>query len=342
MSAADHFFFGGFRIDDVIGHRGSLEVTPCDVAIVVVGWESRSSQLLDCGLISGKVCVLVSFDGDGIDDASRRAFTELAHQSFSSVETFQFSSPLIPEQVMSDTERLAEVIRRLQPSVCSVDYSSMPRVVTQTLFRQFMIEGVCPRVHWFYSSGLYDETAIVTDEFNQGASSFFSIRGAEGNGGISSQRVAVLALGADRTLISSFMRQGSYDLMNFLDAASSHSPKLADRIKEQRLWLQSEYGVGGSDFRECDAKSIVGTLRVLDEILQSFPSDEGIAVDVFCSGPKSQAIAASALVSVYGNIRLVGRVPVQYLKVDVRPTEEISITTVTDFTNPLLVRALVP
>lgn len=342
MNTPDSFFFGGFRIEDLIEHRDRLRVTTCDVAIIVVGWESRSSQLLEHDLISGKTCILVSFNDDGIDEATRDTFMKSACKSFEVVEPFSLSSPLNAEQVMTDTESLAEKVRKLQPSVCAVDYSSMPRVVTQTLFRQFMIEGICPRVHWFYSSGLYDKTAIVTDDFNQGARDFFSIRGAEGSGGISSQRVAVLALGADRTLISSFMRQGSYDLWNFLDAASSHSPKLAERIKGQRIWLQSEHGIGISDFRECDAKSVVGTLRLMDQILQDFPPDEGIAVDVFCSGPKSQAIAASALVSVYGNVRLVGRIPVQYLKVDIRPTKEISITTVTDFTNPLLVRALIP
>lgn len=340
MIAESSIYFGGFQFVDQV--RQVLDFSPlvCDLAIIVVGWESRSYQLLEHGLVKGRACILVSFDGDGIEESERERFSAQASLHFEGVLKFQCSSPLDAQMVMSDTERLAGFVSGLHPSVCAVDYSSMPKVVTQTLFRQFMIEGVCPRVHWIYSSGLYDDTPVVSDEFNQGAADFFSIRGAEGNGGISSQKVAVLALGADRTLISSFLRSSSYDITHFLDAASTHSPKLAQRIKEQRLWLQAECGIGYQDFLECDAKSVVGTLKILLDLIKRFPEEDGAAVDLFCSGPKSQAIAASALVSSFRNVRLVGRVPHRYLKIDVRPTQEISVTSVTDYTNPLIVHAL--
>jgi len=203
-----------------------------------------------------------------------------------------------------------------------------------------MVEGVCPKVNWCYSSGLYDPTPAVDGSFNQGAKEFFSIRGAEGGGGMSNQKIAVLALGADRTLISSFLRNSNYDMMHFLDASSEHSPMLERRIKEQRKWLQVEYGVQESSFTECSASSIVGTLSKLLDIMSNYPTDGGSSIDLFCSGPKSHAISASALVSSSSNVRLMGRIPNEYLRIDVKPTKEVSITTVSDYTNPRIVAAL--
>lgn len=340
MSVSNSIFLGGFKIVDQISPTKDLESLVADVSIVVIGWESRSSQLLEAGFLSGDVCLLLSFKGDAISEAEKIRFHQLASLKFSSVEKVELCCPLEAEAVMSETEELVRKIYHRGPSTCAVDYSSMPRVVTQTFFRQFMVEGVCPKVSWCYSSGLYDSTPAASSNFVQGAKEFFSIRGAEGGGGMSNQKIAVLALGADRSLISSFLRDSNYDMIHFLDAQSEHSPKLEERIKEQRKWLQVEYGVQENSFTECSASSVVGTLSKLLEIMSDYPVDGGSSVDLFCSGPKSHAISASALVNSFSNVRLVGRVPKEYLRIDVKPTKEVSITTVADYTNPIIVGAL--
>lgn len=342
MNVSPSIFLGGFKIIDRISSIEDIESLTTDLAIIVIGWESRSSQLLEAGALSGDVCLLLNFKDDNISEAEKARFHLLASRNFSTVENVELCSPLEAETVMSETEDLVRRIYLRGPTTCSVDYSSMPRVVTQTLFRQFMVEGVCPKVNWCYSSGLYDTTPAASSTFVQGAKEFFSIRGAEGGGGMSNQKIAVLALGADRSLISSFLRDSNYDMTHFLDAESEHSPKLEERIKEQRKWLQIEYGVQENNFTECSASSVVGTLSKLLEIMSDYPTDGGSSVDLFCSGPKSHAISASALVNSFSNVRLVGRVPKEYLRIDVKPTKEVSITTVSDYTNPSIIRALLP
>lgn len=333
-------YFGGFRIDETIGNIEEIQPSIADVAIFVIGWETRSYEALDKKLVSGERCILLSFEGDDIDQSVIDEFEYSAKKLFNTVILKRLCSTTDTEKLMTATEDFASEVSKIEPLVCVVDYSSMPKLVTQTLFRRFMIDGCCPRVMWLYLTGLYDQTPASKADFHQGARKFFTIRGADGAGGISTEKIGVLALGSDRALIHSFLLENSYDYTFFLSASTDYSPQLMQRINEQKIWLQSEHGVSPDEFVECEASTVIGTLKVLDGILSDYDVESGAAIDIFCSGPKSHAIAASALVSSRRNIRLVGRVPENYLRFDVPPSGQISITTVSDFTNPLIAKVL--
>jgi hypothetical protein len=340
MTNGNLIHFGGYSISDSICNYKTLAPLEVDFAIIVIGWESRALLALKHKLLRGNSCFLVRFEGDGISDLNVSKYRHLAAACFRTVEVVQMCSPMKADEIMTAAERLVTRVQDLKAAIGAVDYSSMPRVVTQTLFRQFMVVGVCPKVHWLYWSGQYDGTALVKGECEQDAQSFFTLRGAAGNGGMSFQRVAILALGADRSLIRSFLRQGAYDVYHFLDATSPHSPILSSRIGDQRNWLVSEYNISRGAFVDCDARSIVGTIRSLISIVGDYTEGPGTAIDIFCSGPKSHAVAASALVSSFRNIRLVARTPKRYIRLDVKGSSEVTVTSVTDFTNPRVVSAL--
>ena len=333
--------FGGFRLAENCANLRELVPIRSDTAIVVANWESRSRDLIEAYKIEGQRCIILNFEDSEVEQDDIDQLKADAEKGFETVEVETLCSPLDAEKVMSQSEQLAQKVAEAQPLRCSVDYSSLPKVVTQTLFRHFMLEGLCPIVNWIYLSGQYDGTPAETETYHQGAREFFSIRGAEGKGGISTKRIGVLALGADRPLIDAFLRKHNYDELHFVHAFSEHSPGLMDKIEEQMKWLMVEHGVASTDFAKCEALTVLDAFRAFAEIVEQYPDEGGSTIDLFCSGPKSHAIAASALVTSSSHVRLVGRVPDHYAKFNVVSTGEVSVTTVSDYTNPLIAKALV-
>lgn len=338
---SDERYFGGFRLREMTGGLSELPSLHADVSIFVVNWESRSKDLLAGGRLSGEICILVQFEDWPGGENYVAELQKLAGQRFANVEVERLASPLNFEQVMSDAEGLARKISKLNPLSCAVDYTSMPKSVVQTLFRQFMVEGLCPIMTWLYLPGRYDDTPVGQDEFHQGATRFFGIRGAEGSGGMSTQRVGIIALGADRPLTDAYLRQASYDEVYFLCATSDKSPEMTRKMQAHKLWLMAEHGAAEESFISCNNLTVIEALKAFDNLLKEAPADMGYSVDLFCSGPKSHGLAASALVTNNEHVRLVARQPSGYARFDVISNGEISVTTVSDFTNPAMARALV-
>lgn len=333
-------YFGGFRLRETSGSLAELPKSRADVSIFVVNWETRSKDLLACGQLTGENCILVRFSDWPGDDAYLAHLADLAKARFEHVEFASLTSPLNFDALMSDSEDLARKICKRGPLSCAVDYTSMPKAMVQTLFRQFMIEGLCPIVTWFYLPGLYDETPVRLEESHQGASQFFAIRGAEGSGGMSTRRVGIVALGADKPLTDAFLRAHNYDETYFVCATSDKSPELSKKMDAHKKWLMIEHGAADSDFINCGALTVIEALNAFDKIVSSAPADQGCSVDLFCSGPKSHGIAASALITNHEHVRLVARQPTSYARFDVKSLGDVSVTTISDFTNPSMGRAL--
>ncbi|PSK86183.1 hypothetical protein CLV79_106192 [Limimaricola soesokkakensis] len=336
----NEIYLGGHKISDCKLRPPYEQFMQVDAFIAIIGWETRSLNVVSSGSFYGERCYLIRFDGDDLEPhIVEQAHTE-AKKHFKRVEILDFPNALDYEEVMTRTEEFTSQIADHGLGTCVVDYTSMPRSITQMIFRKFMVDGFCPYTLWAYSPGLYDQTELVASGLSQGASKFFSIRGALGNGGMASERVAVLALGADRSLVRSFIREHSFDRFHFLDARSSHSPALGGRIDEQRLWLQSDLGILPESFISCDAESVVQTIKVFLEIANGYPAESGVSIELFSSGPKTHSVAAATLLTSFKNIRLVGRRPDRYIRMDVKSAEEIALTTVIDYTNPRVFKEL--
>jgi len=335
-------YVNGFRIEDKIQLLSDFSKSTFGSMIFVMGWEERAIHLLRSGKVGGEVCYLTEFEESSVSDSTRGEFLKLAGELFSETKLIELGSLKCADAVMTATEQLVSDIKSKDGVDCAVDYSSMPRVVSQTLFRRFMIEGARAKVVWFYVSGAYDQTGLPEHgSMDSGAKEFFTIRGADGLGGMSSKKIALLGLGADRALAAAFLRADNYDTTHLLYASSRHSPKLMAKVLEQKYWLQAEYGMTEDDFEGCDSASVADALRGFRKILSDYPEDSGVAVDLFCCGPKTQTIAAAIVADAHKNVRLVGRVTGEYKKLDVPPTNELSTTVVLDFTNPRIVDSLI-
>jgi hypothetical protein len=324
----------GFKITDKTSNVKNIDVGFLDVLFVVIGWEERSFHALEAANLRGDTIVLVSFEGDGISSIQKQKFIDLAKIGFAKVEHKSFCNAKNIDQLRGQLEAMVDSISTSNFLQIAIDYSSMPRVMVQTLFRLLISDGICPRIHWIYSSGKYDTTQVVENSFHQGVvGDLFSVHGANGSGAVSEKRIGVAALGGDQELVAMFLRHENYDDVYFLDAPSISSPKLEAKIRQQRGWLQSEHGIDGSQFYSCNEHNVVEAVGILSEIMNKYSRYPNASFDVFCAGPKTHSIAASAVISRFENVRLLGRVPSAYARLNVLPTGSCTVTCVSDYTN---------
>jgi hypothetical protein len=330
-------FHSGFRFDECeFSSEQSIDVE-VNTAIFVVGWEDRSITLLKSGVVRGKKCILLRFEDDEIEEQTQSEFERLANKSFESVETVELRSVYKVQELMSDAEKLVSDSFKSN-GLCAVDYSSMPGILTQTLFRRFMINGNCPRVNWLYSIAVYDETPCIEADYHQGLDDFYSVRGAEGVG-LNARKIAILSLGADLALSRRFLARDSYDLVYYVYSDYPGSPALTEKLQTQIDLMMKDPAIENRMIVKSSPNLIIPALSELNDIMSHHP-DENSSVEIFCNGPKSHALAAATLVSQFNHVRLVGRVPESYKRYNVPASGKFTSTTITDFTNPAIIEIL--
>lgn len=330
----------GISVVDSVVDAKELCIVEQSVSIFLVGWEARSFQVLKESSVAGRLAVLIRFEDDKIEDDVQFEFEKFAREKFGNVQVKVFCSARRVAELKGQLEDFVRELRLAELEQITVDYSSMPRMILQTLFRLFVTEGVSPRVNWVYSAGLYDGTEVVSKDFHQGIEGpLFSVHGGYGKA-MSEHRVGIVALGADRELVSTFLRHENYEDVHYLYSPSESSLELRDKIALQRSWLYTEHGVSDSEMYQCGEHDVVTSLQVFSEIISGYADYPNASFDLFCAGPKTHSIAASALLSRYKNIRLLGRVPQRYSRMNIKPTGKCTITVVTDYTNVLAGRML--
>lgn len=340
MALSDRRVIDGISIRDTIFENNAVCLDAQSLGVFVVGWESRSLNILKNAQVRGKNAVLIRFDGDGIEEDVQKEFESAAHQKFDNVQVRILCNAKETAKLKGQLESLVSELKLADLSQVAIDYSSMPRVVLQTLFRLFVTEGVSPRVNWIYSSGAYDDTSVVGDGFQQGVEGgLFSVHGGYGKP-TSEQRIGIVSLGADQDLVSTFLRHENYEDKFFIYSPSRTSKQLEEKIKYQIFWLQSQHGISKDQMFHCDEHDVVSSLGVLSEILLRYSDYPNASFDIFCAGPKTHSIAASTLLTKFKNVRLLGRVPKAYSRMDIKPTGMCTVTEVTDYTNVLVGRML--
>lgn len=328
--------FSGYEFTESKQSIESIEGIVAHVAIFLIGWEERSFSLLKASAVSGKKAIIVRFLDDGLSESDVYMAIKLAREKFSEVELYNIHSSLDKGEWES---RLSSLIVGLSAEdeflTCFIDYTSIPKAVTQTMYRMLLQQNTFPRTVWGYCEGLYSNVEGNT-RIDQGVSGgFFPIRFTPGKGGTSGERTVILALGADEKLIEELLENSVYDQIHVLTPKSKGSADLEKTTELQIKRLRREFHISTENFHEVDASSVSDCVVVFNDIIRNI-SAEG-AIDIFCSGPKTHAVAACVIAEKYNrNVSLLGRIPSKYGKFEVKPSGNVSISCVTNFCDPLV------
>lgn len=325
-------FNGAKFVEQLIPQAEKVKVS-ADVALFVASWETRAVNTVNRVEFECPKAILISFEDDGLDDDEIKFSLSLLSKKFATVIHRRIPASTSRKAWSGQLENLImELPEGGEATTIAVDYTCLPKAISQTLFRAFIRKGSFAKSIWMYSLGKYDE-GIGNLFASQGVREFFPIRHTPGDGGLSPNRVAVVGLGNDESLVIEFLERFNFDRVVVLSANSENSPGLrtgADRLKDR---LIKEGRVHEEDFFECDASSVISAINTLYKIVAS--QEPKMSVDIFLSGPKSHAIAACVVVEKFSEtVRLMGREAEQYQRNEVPAEGTISIVEVIDYTNP--------
>ena len=332
--------FNGYRFEEAIYDISSDVSISVDIGIFVAGWEERSLNFIDRKAVSGREAILIDFKDDGIDGRRKRMAFDKLSAEFGHVRKVTIQTSLQREVWQNAIDALAaEVASRPEIITGFVDYTCMPKAITQTLYRSLLSKDALPVIHWGYSEGRYtkDDNNLSFDQGIRGT--FFQIRHTPGSGGMASERAAILALGADEKLLIELLEGPNYDSVYVLSPRSSKFDSLNEKAQAQRSRLVREFHVPEGNFFACDALSVNSSLSLYLEIISSLGRD--VAIEIFCSGPKTHAVAACAVAERFPrSVSILGRLPQKYQRHEVKATGSLSVSKVSNFKNPRIRFAL--
>ncbi|MEI4234795.1 hypothetical protein [Roseovarius sp. D22-M7] len=326
--------FNGYSFEERHFNVGDIEELEVDDAIFVLGWESRCMEFARSGAIKGKRAYGIRFLDDGMGERQEHELEALLSESFDDFELRRFTSAQDRTSWEGELDGfIAELAKRADSLTCFVDYTIMPKAMTQTLYRMLLSRDSYPKIHWGYCEGIYS-SAAGNLTFDQGvADQFFPIRFAQGKGGTSVERAVIAGIGGDVKLISDLLDGPDYDHVFVISAKSGGSPELFKTAHEQKARIMREHHVPETNFRETSAHSVNDCILEYLSIVRALPRE--CAIEILATGPKPQAVAACAIAEKFeGSVSLLGRVPKKYSRHDVRASGNVSISTVSNFCNP--------
>ncbi|WP_298912175.1 hypothetical protein [uncultured Roseobacter sp.] len=326
--------FDGYSFEETSCDLTSIPRAAVDQAIFTIGWEDRAEALLKSGAITGEHAYCVRFDGDGVENSKVSSFIAEAKKNFQKVDLITLGSALDKLSWEGSLEKFVTGTMAEAPGYSVfIDYTCMPKAITQTLYRMLLKRTNYPKTFWGYCEGKY-EASIGNVQFDQGLSGkFFPIRFTPGKGGTSNERALILALGGDPKLIFTLLEQADRDHIYVLTASAPSSAELFHTAHDQKSRLMREFHVPQGNFVEANAASVNNCLGKYLSIVRALP--KACAIEIFCSGPKSHAVAACAIAEKFSDtVSLLGRTPLEYSRHNVPASGPVSISTVTNFCNP--------
>ncbi len=331
--------FHGQEFEEVLFATDSMPKVDVDLAVFVIGWESRSRTFIEAGRITGRKCLVFSFRDDGISEESRSAFYDKARYCFDDVVPIELPKASNRIGWQSEIEKLFKSPDNTHGDSCFVDYTSLPKAIAQTLYRFLLVDQSFCRSHWGYLEGIYPKE-ILGHKYSQGlAEPFFPIRHTPGTGGISEKQALIVSIGADEQIIFDLLEIRSYDAVAVMYSDSNLSPALEDVRKATVARLCREYSVANDLILQSSASSVNDAIDNYIKLIKKIPRE--YSVDIFCCGTKSHALAACAVAERFKKtVSLIGRIPKKYSRSDVLPSGQGSISSMTDFTNPSVSRVL--
>ena len=332
--------FHGQKFEEVLFDTSNTPKIDVDLAVFVVGWESRSRTFVEMGGISGKKCLVFSFRDDGIPEESRLEFYNRAEKCFDCVVPVELPEASSRIGWQSEIEKLFKTPENTAGNTCFIDYTSLPKAVAQTLYRFLLVDQSFCQSHWGYLEGVYP-SEFLGQRFSQGLGEpFFPIRHTPGTGGLSEKQALIASIGADEQIIFDLLETRSYDAVAIMFADSNSSPALEDSRKSTIARLCREFGVADELVLQSSASSVNDAINNYIKLIKQIPRE--YSVDIFCCGTKSHAVAACAVAQRFKEtVSLLGRIPKTYRRNDVKPSGRGSISTMTDYTNPMIAGLLV-
>lgn len=324
--------FNGSKFVETLVPTDVTEAVSADIVIFVASWETRATFVSTRVQFEAKRAILLSFENDDLPQKELDEFLKRLSSSFDNVSHIRIPAATNRLSWGGELQRLFdELAADEKGNSIAVDYTCLPKAISQTLFRAFIRKGAFARTTWMYSLGTYDETAGNLS-FSQGVRKFFPIKHTPGDGGMSPRRAAIVGLGSDEGLVVEFLEQFNFDRVFILSAQSENSPGL--RASSERLTkrLIGEGRVFPEDFHECDASSVIAAINTMYQIISTLSSDT--SVDILSAGPKSHAVAACVIAEKFNTVRLMGREAKKYARYEVPPEGTISLVQVTDYKNP--------
>ncbi|SDY65588.1 hypothetical protein [Citreimonas salinaria] len=331
--------FHGQKFEEVLFETSYMPEIEVDLAVFVMGWESRSQAFIQTGAIRGRKCLVFSFADDGICQESREQFYERAAKCFNTVVPVKLPEALNRIGWQSEVEKIFKTPANTVGNTCFVDYTSLPKAVTQTLYRFLLVDQSFCQSHWGYLEGSYPSEPLGS-RFSQGlAEPFFPIRHTPGTGGTSEKQALIVSIGADEQIIFDLLETRSYDAVAVLHSNSQNSPALEQSRRSTLGRLHREYGVANEFVLESSASSVNDAIENYIALIRKIPRE--YSVDIFCCGTKSHSVAACAVAQRFKEtVSLLGRIPKNYNRHDVVASGRGSISTMTDYTNPMIAALL--
>lgn len=321
--------FKGYSISESFIHSGHL--IKADIGIFCAGWEQRFDHVIRTLELDIGLSIILNFEGDNLD-MSVIHDTEKVLSSFSrKVVALTLPAANSRRDWNGALERLLEDQNIIKAKSLVVDYTCMPKSIVQTVFRGIVRKGLFSKSTWLYSLGVYsaEEKNI---HFSQGVKEFFPIRHTPGDGGMSSKRVAIVALGGDEGLVIEYLEQYNFDRVFCIRGISKPSDNLSGGIERIIRRLSFENRVSTDDILSCDAASVVACIECMQAIINSL--DEETSVEILCTGPKSHAVAACIIAERFASVRLMGRDAASYGRHNVQAEGSISSVEFIDYANP--------
>ncbi len=332
--------FHGQKFEEILFPDFDIPKVHVDLAVFVVGWESRSRVFIETGKISGKKCLVFSFKDDGISEKVRKNFYKTANNSFDVVAPVELPGASDRIGWQSEIEKIFKKPENTYGKTCFIDYTSLPKAVVQTLYRFLLVDQSFCQSHWGYLEGVYP-SEILGQRFSQGlGEGFFPIRHTPGTGGTSEKQALIVSIGADEPIIFDLLETRSYDAVAIMHSNSHRSPALEANKNSTIARLCREYGVTDELILESSASSVNEAIDNYINLIKIIPRE--YSVDIFCCGTKSHAVAACAVGQRFREtVSLLGRIPNEYSRNDVKASGEGSVSTMTDYTNPMIASLLV-
>lgn len=321
--------FKGYSISESSLKEG--DALTADVGIFVAGWERRFDHSIRKLQLKLNLAIVLNFEDDELPYEMIEDTERVLQRTSKQTACITLPAANSRSEWNGSIDRLLEDSQLIKARSLIVDYSCMPKSITQTIFRAIVRKGLFAKSTWLYSLGIYSDVENNTS-FAQGVREFYPIRHTPGDGGMSSKRVAIVAIGGDEGLVVEYLEHYNFDRIFCICGESASSDNLTVGIGKIVKRLSFENRLSPEDIVTCDAASVIGCIERMQEIITGL--DHSTSVEIFCTGPKSHAVAACIVAERYPSVRLMGRDALRYSRHDVKAQGAISRVEFIDYSNP--------
>jgi hypothetical protein len=319
--------YHGLIVDEYVGP--SNVHFEADLAIYAASWESRTMHHAEARTARSSRALILTFSD--------------CNNHFNPLEVLSQQEGTASEAIdVGSHYKIQEAIELFLPTLFQnegflfgrvfVDVSCMPKYMSQYVLMELVNSKVVGEIIIGYTSGSYPHSNSETGVYDQGIDRYLTLP-QTANVGISTRKGVIAALGADEKLIADyFTNEAGFD-EHFLVAADGATNVAVDtKVRNQTNALAQKFQLPDESMRSVAPPSFLSCLDAYEDFISRNPRID--SWDIFCSGPKTHAIAACLAAMKHKTVKLIGRIPVQYDTTNVEAGETISLLRILDATSP--------